>query len=330
MARGQPSGCTSALQEAARRSDSDALKTRNNRPLCPLSSLSFAAAIDQERSRAVRNRKIFHLFNRRKNCMRLGRNIALTILLLFVFGCATVVPFRQPQITDVRPRIIDIDFQGVHLAVDVDVYNPGPFLVHGIPAQYGIDIKDKNLATGQASSSFQLPPHQKETVKLPLSFAYSDLARIGKDVAGASELSYTIHGMLRIPVLATHIDIPFSHEGKFPVLRPPALSAIKVQLTDVSLSKAQITADAEISNPNVFEVGINDLTYMLNLGNAQVTGLKASSEKTVAAGEKGRLTVSGEISAENGLINLLMNGISGAPEISASGFIQTPYGKIKL
>jgi LEA14-like dessication related protein len=142
-------------------------------------------------------------------------------------------------------------------------------------------------------------------------------------------LEYEIEGLMKVPVLGLHLRIPFAHEGVFPVLRPPTVSTMKVQLEDVSLSKARIVADAEITNPNAFDVGIKDLSFALNLGNAQVMGLK-TTDAAVAAKNKKRLLLSGEISAANGLINVLMNGISGEPEISASGLLQTPYGYIKL
>lgn len=262
--------------------------------------------------------------------MRLGKTAATCATLLLFFGCATIIPGNKPAVESVHPRITAIDFQGVRLAVDVVVFNPYPFHIHATPARYTVDVKKKSLLSGTSTSEFTLLSRRRGKVTFPLTIAYSDLDSLGKDLAGKPELDYRAYGVVELSVLGEPIELPFSQKGALPILRPPAIEAVRVQLDDVSLSKARVIADAEITNPNVFDLGIEDLTFALNLGNASVAGLKASTGDTVEAGKIGKLKVAGEISASGGLYNVLMNGIACQPELTASGYVRTPYGKVRL
>lgn len=250
-------------------------------------------------------------------------------LIVLIPGCTTLLSIRQPEIVAVRPRVTSIDFESVRLAIDIHVRNPYPFRIGAVPAQLQLTVKGKRVFQGEMATASPIALAQTGKVTFPVALNFSDLFKAGKELANASEVEYTASGRVRVPVMNTVFEIPFSHHDRLPILRHPTVSTLKVQLSDVSLSKAKIVADAEMSNPNSFEVGIKNVSFALNLGNAKVGGLRALSN-AVPPKSKERLLLSGEISAESGLINVLMNGVSGSPEISAMGLLKTPYGEVKL
>jgi hypothetical protein len=57
--------------------------------------------------------------------------------------------------------------------------------------------------------------------------------------------------------------------------------------------------------------------------------ISASTVKTLAAGGSGALKLDGKVSALSAAQTLL-NGDAGAVRIEPTGFMKTPYGKIKL
>jgi LEA14-like dessication related protein len=263
--------------------------------------------------------------------MRQNRTLVIWLLLpVLISGCATLPWTVKPEVRDVRPRLTNIDFKTVCLAVEIDVYNPFPVAIDTVPIQYKIAAMERDFFDGEIIARTALPPKQTGTLTIPVTVAYSDLVPLGRVATNASKIDYRIYGYVNLPAAGNRYELPFSHRGSFPILRPPQFSTVKVELSDVSLSKACILADAEVHNPNVFELGVQDLTFVLNLGSAQITGLKASTGGKVAAGRKGRLTLAGEISAESGLITVLMKGISKQPRLTASGSLQTPYGRVSL
>jgi LEA14-like dessication related protein len=251
-------------------------------------------------------------------------------LVASTLGCATLPLTERPEIQAVRPRISGIDFQGVNMAFDVDVRNPYPIPLRTPRFRYGIDVEGSRFFDSEAASGIDLPASGVGTATLPVRMSYADLWRTYGSLAGAPEADYTLRGALLIPVAGQSLELPLSHSGTFPILRPPAFSDVKVQLGDVSLTKAGVSVDAVMKNPNAFALGLEGLGYALKLGDAKLGGLSATTASTLAAGQTGRMTLSGDVSAASALFNMLMGGGKGGAEIVPSGSIQTPYGTVKL
>jgi hypothetical protein len=168
------------------------------------------------------------------------------------------------------------------------------------------------------------------TVTLPVRLSYTDLFRTYQNLADAAEANYTLHGSIILPLLGRSFELPVSHRGTFPVLRPPTFSDINVDLAQVSFLKTKINVDTAMKNPNVFALGIEDLGYMLKLGDVEIGGLTATAANTLDAGETGRLFLTGELSAASAIVNMIKGGNIGGAQIFPSGSIQTPYGPVKM
>jgi hypothetical protein len=157
--------------------------------------------------------------------------------------------------------------------------------------------------------------------------SYYDLLRGYPDLRDAAEVRYRLHAAVDLSALGSSIEIPFSHEGTVPIFRPPVATASKVRLADVSLTKARLIVDAEIENPNVFELGVGELSYELDLGDVRVAvHCSAADGASIGPRQSAKMTLTGDITSAEGLVKLLMNGISGVPKLSASGLVRTPYG----
>ncbi|MBI5116152.1 LEA type 2 family protein [Candidatus Poribacteria bacterium] len=247
-----------------------------------------------------------------------------------MFGCSTLPVTLRPTVQAVRPRVTAIDFHGVNMAFDVDIRNPLPVVLPSPRVRYGIEIQGSDFVSSEMAAAAELPARGVGTVSFPVRLSYHDLWRTYKSLGNASEVSYTLHGAFVLAALGQSFEVPVSHSGSVPILQPPLLTALKVRLADVSLSKATVIVDSEIKNPNVFPLGIGSLRYTLDLGDVRIGDLSASSPGPVRAGQTQQFNLSGEVSASNGLIKLLMSGVTGKPEIAASGSIQTPYGPVRL
>lgn len=263
--------------------------------------------------------------------MRSGLLPAIGILLLgLIFGCATLQGIEQPEIQAVHPRITGIDFQGVNLDFDVDVYNPYPVAIRTPRFRYGLDVEGTNLFDAKTASGLDLPARAVGTTVLPVRLAYSDLISHYQTLADAPEAGYRLYGALLFSLLGQSFELPISHEGTVPILRPPTFSDVKFELADVSLTKAKFNIDAAITNPNVFAIGLENLGYVLNLGDVKLGGLTAATGDSVGAGETGHILLSGEASAANALFNLLVGGTEGQARLLPSGSIKTPYGLVNM
>jgi LEA14-like dessication related protein len=229
----------------------------------------------------------------------------------------------------VRPRVTGIDLQGVALAFDVDVSNPYPLPIRAPEFRYGLDIEGSSFLTSQERAKVDLPALATGTVTLPVRLTYGDVWRSFRNLAGASEVEYTLHGAIVASALGQSFELPLTHTGTFPVLRAPTFSDVNIQLSDVSLQSARIVADVAMKNPNVFPLGLENLGYVLKIGDEQVGGLTASTAESVGAGETGRLRLTGAVSASDALSKIVRSGI-GAAKLALSGSVETPYGPAQV
>ena len=263
--------------------------------------------------------------------MRLFRVLPIMpIYLTLTLGCATVSSMERPEIQEVSPRITGVDFQGLDMAFDVDVNNPYPLPIKTPRFQYGIDVEGSRFFDSEATSQFNLPASGVGTVTLPVRLSYVDLLRTYRDLSGASEADYMLHGTLVLPILGRSFKVPVTHSGTFPILRPPTFSDINVDLEKVSFLKTKIRADAAIKNPNAFALGIKDLGYLLKLGDVEFGDLTGTTGSTLEAGQTGRLSLTGEVSAASAIVNTIKTGNLGGAKIVPSGSIQTPYGAVNF
>lgn len=250
-----------------------------------------------------------------------------TALLAGSSGCATLPGGPRPEVEAVDVRIAGIDFEGASLAFDVVVHNPYPIALRAPQFRYGLEIGGADFISSKASVHAGLPAGVSSTITLPVRISYYELLRTHPRFRKAGEVPYRLDAAAGFSVMGSSFEIPFSHGGTFPIFRPPVVTAVKVQLAEVSLREAKLVVDAEIENPNVFELGVDDLGYELELGAIRVAVSNSLSDGTpIGAGGSGRMILTGDITSSKGLIKLLMDGVSGIPSLSAHGRVWTPYG----
>lgn len=248
-------------------------------------------------------------------------------IVLLTGGCSTI---RRPEVRGVKPHITSIDLQGVSMVLDVEVNNPYPVRLHVPRFDYAIDIQGQPFIASQAPAETDLPAQQVGTIALPARFGYTELWRTYQALADASEVDYRLRASFPITALGQTYELPVSHSGKLPVLRLPSISFGDVDVSGVSTSGARVSAQATLSNPNVFALGLGDLAYHLRLGEVPVGAVTASTVNTIAPGASGQLNLVGEVTARAALMKLLAGSSLGRPTLVLSGAVQTPYGSVPV
>jgi LEA14-like dessication related protein len=216
------------------------------------------------------------------------------------------------------------------MVFDVDVFNPYPIPIKLPRFKYGVDIEGARFFNSESPSQLNLPASGVGTVSLPTRLLYTDLLGAYNNLTDRAEADYTLHANMILPILGQSLELPISHSGSFPILRPPTFSNINVDVSTVSLFKTVVNVDAAMKNPNAFALGIEDLGYILKLGGVELGSLTATTAGSLDAGQKGKLSLSGEISAASAIVKMIRGGNLGGANILPSGSIQTPYGPVKL
>ncbi len=245
-------------------------------------------------------------------------------------GCATLTSLGRPEVLAVRPRVTGIDFHGVSLAFDVDVRNPYPVPIKTPNIRYGIDIEKSKFIDSEVDSAIDLPAANVGTIVLPVRLSYLDLWRTYEELSNIPEANYRLHGALVFNVLGRSVELPISHEGTFPILRPPVFSDIRLRSMELSFAGTRISIESAIRNPNIFSLDIRDLGYALRFGGTTIGNLTARTDTALEPGETSSLLLSGEISAADAISSLIRDGNLGSATILPSGSIQTPYGAVRM
>lgn len=253
--------------------------------------------------------------------------LVAALALLMSPGCAL---FGRPTIKDVRPKIKGIDLRGVKFAFEIDVKNPYFVSLVSPGFRYGVDVEGEEFIAPQESGEFRVPAWGVGTVVLPVRFEYLDLIRAYETLRKLNQFTYRLHGVLRFRALGWTFKLPMSHEGTAPVVRLPRFTNIAFRVGRASLTSVTVFVEADMHNPNIFEIGVSQLGYVLRVGDTPVGDVKATTGGKIAAGESGRLTLTGRISAAGALLRLMRGEQLGKARIQPTGAIETPYGAVKL
>jgi len=262
-----------------------------------------------------------------RKCVSAG----LSILVVLSAGCTEVLQAlgqSRPKVKAVRPRITNLNFDGLDLAIDVDVSNPMPFAFPSPRLKYGLDLAGAEFLKTQEVAGAALPARGVGTISLPFSLNYSQLAQTYDRLKDAKEVDYTLHGGLLLSAMDQSFELPVSHSGTLPVLRPPTFSNVRV--SDVSLRDATVTVEANIENPNAFDLGLAAVGYALQIGDMSVGNVVADTDRSIGPGESGSLKLTGKLSAADALLKLSRGGSLGVPALTPTGTIQTPFGPVDL
>jgi len=254
----------------------------------------------------------------------------VVVLAMVLSACETFPDLARPEIQEVRPRITGVDFQGVDLAFDLNVANPWPIPIRAPKFQYALAVQDSPLLSQTVGSGVNIPASGTGTASLPVRLSFMDLFRTVQSLSGQNQATYQLTGALLPSVAGQEFNLPFTHAGNFPIVRPPSISIVDLKTSGASMGGMALDITADIGNPNIFDVGIDALSYALQLGGAQLGTVAASTGGTVGAGQSGRVHLTAQASGMSALQGLLGGAGKDRLSLVPMGAIQTPYGPIRL
>lgn len=246
---------------------------------------------------------------------------------LIGIGCASI---SKPEVRDIRVAVTAIDLQSVALACDVDIYNPYPFTLATPEFEYGFEVEDYELMKSAMATKLDLPARNVGTVKLPLRIEYLQIWKARQALTDSPEINYRLHGTVLVNMLDAPLRLPVSHSGTFPVLRLPKISTPKLRTPEVSLTRAKVAIDTQMTNPNVFRIGLKQLGLTVSIGDVQVGGIGLVTPEAIEAKGSGNLTITGEITARTMLGQLATGKEIGTPSMRLVGAIETPFGVVDI
>ncbi len=162
--------------------------------------------------------------------MSLGTTWRFSAVLGLMGACSGVRDlFQEPNIQLERAIVRGVGLTGGNLDLIVKVGNPNPFTLQGTKLQLGFDVEGEHLGDLTYDSDFAVPENGTTTITLPLRFGWAGVGSAVRAALGYGELPYKMRGQAELKTPWGRKVVPFTHQGRVPLIRSGAAVAIPGQ-----------------------------------------------------------------------------------------------------
>ena len=195
--------------------------------------------------------------------------LVLPLVFFSLFGCATVRDLIQPpEVGFEEARIEDISFTNLDTAFTFRITNPNPVGLKIDRLDYNLELDGRPFLEGIIDSGIPLRADSSGTAEVPVSISLLDAYDTITQVFESDYLPYRISGSMSIGIFT----VPFEHQGRLPVPKPPKVRLQKVMVDRITPLGADMTFRFLLENDNPFTIDVAGLTYSIALGGIDFAG----------------------------------------------------------
>jgi LEA14-like dessication related protein len=137
--------------------------------------------------------------------------------------------FREPDIQLEQAVVRGVSLTGGNLDLIVKVDNPNNFTLQGTKLEVGIDIEGQHLGDVAYNDDFSVSENGVTRLTLPLRFGWAGVGSAVRAALGYGELPYKMKGQAELRVPWGRVKVPFTREGRVPLIRSGGNIAIPGQ-----------------------------------------------------------------------------------------------------
>ena len=108
---------------------------------------------------------------------------------------------------------------------------------------------------------------------LPVTFSYMDILETLNDLSHRENVRYELAGTMDIGPFS----LPYQTKGVFDMPRLPEVILKDVRISNLSLTRADVAVEMEVSNNNPFTVNLGGVEYGLKLGGRELAAGKRNN-----------------------------------------------------
>ena len=202
------------------------------------------------------------------------KSLAAVAAIIFLGVLAGGCPQARKALEQaVKPPIVSLkdysiaEVSTTHLTVilHLEVFNPNPIGLRLSKIEYTIELAGHPLISGVTTDGLDLQANAASEADVSVNLVYSEVLKVYEDARAVDEIPYTISGKVTIDTPLGPLPIPFKSQGMMPVVRPPKLISIGIEVGDYSFSGVDLVVKLTLENPNGFPVDIRYINYALFL-----------------------------------------------------------------
>jgi len=252
-------------------------------------------------------------------------------------GCEAVQDYLaeqdKPTARITGAALSDLSLDAADLVFDVEVTNPYGFSLPTPSFDYRLATGDSQLVQGSAAAEGPIPARGRRTVQVPVGLVFADLLNAARGVRLGDVIPYTADVTLSTDAPAIgRVSLPMSRSGELPVPAPPRVSLAGIDIDNLSLTSADLTINAEVSNPNAFRLALSKLNYGLSLAGREVATAAAADAPALNPDDTGAFSFPVSVRPIDlgaAFLNVL-RGSSAEYRLRGAFAADSPFGPITL
>jgi LEA14-like dessication related protein len=210
-------------------------------------------------------------------------------------GCEKAGDILKEAVQPPKVSLSDISVRGISskkldLSARLAIDNPNPVGIRLASLEYAFELADSQLFSGTSDEGLDIMASGQSFAEIPISLGYEEVKGVYDSARGQDEVPYRIKGKAGVNTPIGSIPIPFDVKGTLPVIRPPSIRSVDLDVDSLSFSSAELALKIGLMNPNNFDLNISKLGYTLILDGKDFSQGKVESAR-VSARSEGTISV---------------------------------------
>ena len=123
--------------------------------------------------------------------------------------------FEEPKVAFKDVKINGLGLTGGSLDILLSVYNPNNFRLDATRLTYKLLVDSVEFGTGATDDDFAVQENDSTIVRLPLSFNWSGVRRVGRELISSGTVNYRVVGDVTVGSPLGQHTIPYDQTGRF-------------------------------------------------------------------------------------------------------------------
>lgn len=277
--------------------------------------------------------------------MRLFNSLSVVSLVALgstLFSCGSLKPLGDllapytPKLRFERLAVDKIDFTNIATNFVFAVQNPNPISVKLDQFGYSLGLEGVEFIKGRNTDGLKLESKSDTELAIPVSLAFADIFKLVQNVDGKDDIGFSLAGDFGFNTPAGLASVPFKEEGRFPVVRPPAISLKGAKLGELNVLKNKAVLNVQVGFKNDkggAPVSFKGFDYGLKLAGTAVSTGVLDNVPDAPAGQEQVVTLPINldlIKLGRAMVTTLTSKNPVDVGLDAKVMVGTPFGAIPL
>jgi LEA14-like dessication related protein len=209
------------------------------------------------------------------------RLVALICSAFLLGGCAELQRLADrslaaPRVGLERASVVEADLEGATVRLDLLLENPNDVAFTVASATWRLEVEQVEVGEGELPGGLGIAARGTAPFAVTVRVRWADVRRLVERVGKKEQVDYRVSGTVGVRTPIGVLTPAFSHAGKLPVPRLPALRLAGASVEVASFTELDLQLALEVENPNAFPLPGAALSFELLVnGTSVATGREA-------------------------------------------------------